>query len=61
MEWSQKNKSRIREQLQSMGSLLNWKEEVLLLLISLTLLVLYFGSKETSGCKESIYRFVQER
>lgn len=28
MEWSQKNKSRIREQLQSMGSLLNWKEEV---------------------------------
>ena len=27
MEWSQKNKSRIREQLQSMGSLLNWKEE----------------------------------
>lgn len=28
MEWSQKNKNRIREQLQSMGSMLNWKEEV---------------------------------
>lgn len=30
IEWSQKNQQHIREQLQSMGGLLNWKEEVVL-------------------------------
>ena len=47
-EWSQTSRHRIKEQLKSMGGLLNWSEEVGN--EACFDVVLYIGSKTTSRC-----------